>query len=331
MNGIAAALNALYKNLKTISIFIVIIHRAIFLLKTMDCYCIAGVVIFILLIAALIIVIKRDSINRFFSKNSSKEETMVGGAKKRPRVKYTKHKSKMSNIHHNKNARYIFIYLSDVYPKGLKEGLKFKSIIERTKYKNEAYAVYERPCNGSWVDTLNIDEAWDDFKRLYGNTFNKEISNGARLIFIGKGFGSVYAKIFMAAAKKTGYDCMAISLNGIHLREFLPALIVDHLGLSDININDIEFTDTKCVYKGKDYVKTFKINPKLYLLLFVCDSLSTDNYYSFYGIDGTRRIEMLPFKAVYENTYLMKYGKRFTINDWLKNPKLMETAIKKVI
>lgn len=331
MNGIVAALNALYKNLKTISIFIVIIHRAIFLLKTMDCYCIAGVVIFILLIAAVMIVIKRDSINGFFSKDS-KGEIMVGGAKKRSRVKYTKHESKLSNIHHNNRARYIFIYLSDIYPKGLQEGSKFKSIMNQIKYKNEAYAVYERPCNGQWVDNLNIDDAWEDFKRKYSSEFNKEIDNGARLVFIGKGFGSIYAKIFMSASKKEGhYNCMAIALNGIHLREFIPALILEHLGLQDINVNDITFTDTKCIYKGTDYLKVFKISPKLYTLLFACDSLPTSDYFSFYGIDGTKTVEILPFNIVYDNTYLVKYGNKFTINDWLKIPKLLEAVIKESV
>ena len=298
----------------------------------MDCYCIAGFVIFILLIAALIIVIKRDSINRFFSNDSGKGETLIGGAKKQSRVKYIKRDAKLSHIHNNSDAHYVFIYLSDIYPDGLKEGAKFKSIINQTKYKNEAYAVYERPCNGQWVDSLNIDDAWDDFKQLYEKTFNKEISNGARLVFIGKGFGSIYAKTFMNAAKDMGYyDCMAISLNGIHLREFMLALIMEHLGLSDMNINDIRFTETKCIYKGNDYVKIFKINPKLYLLLFSCDGFSTTDYYSFYGTDGTSTIEIVPFEVVYENTYLMKYGNRFTANDWLKYPKLLETAIKTVI
>ena len=298
----------------------------------MDCYCIAGIVIFILLMAALIIVIKRDSINRFFSNDSGKGETMAGGAKKQSRVKYIKQDAELSYIHNNSNARYVFIYLSDIYPEGLKEGVKFKSIINQTKYKNEAYAVYKRPCNGQWVDNLNIDEAWDDFKQRYAVTFDREISNGAKLVFIGKGFGSIYAKIFMAIAKKAGYhDCMAIALNGIHLREFMPALIMEHLGVSDIDINDIEFTDRKCIYKGKDYVKIFKLNLKLYILLFICDTLHTTDYYSFYGTDGTKTIEIVPFNIVYDNTYLMKYGNKFTVNDWLKNPKLMEAAIKKVI
>jgi hypothetical protein len=305
---------------------------AIFLLKTMDCYCIAGIVIFILLIAAMMIVIKRDSINKFFSNDSDNEKTMTGGAKKQSDMKYIKHDAKMSYIHNNSNARYIFIYLSDVYPGGLKEGSKFKSIINQTKYKNEAYAVYERPCNGSWVDNLNVDEAWENFKQQYRKSFDKEIANGAKLVFIGKGFGAIYAKIFMDAIKKTGYyDCMAISLNGIHLREFMTVLIMDRLGLSDIDINDIKFTDKKCLYNGKDYVKLLKINPKLYLLLFICDSISTTDYYSFYGTPGTKTIEIVPFDIIYENTYLMKYGNNFNINDWLKYPRLLETAIKKVI
>ena len=298
----------------------------------MDGCCIAGIVTIILLIAAIIIVIKRNSINKFFANDSGKGETMVGGAKKQSHVKCVKHDAKLSYVHNNNNARYIFIYIADVYPKGLQEGAKFKSIINQTKYKNEAYAVYERPCNGQWVDTLNVDETWDDFKLLYEKTFNKEIANGSRLVFIGKGFGSIYAKLFINFAKDTGYyDCTAISLNGIHLREFMPALIIEHLGLSDININDIEFTKKKCIYKGNDYVKIFKINPKLYLLLFVCDLFSTDDYYSFYGVYGTNHIEIIPFDVVYENTYLMKYGKKFTANDWLKYPKLLETAIKKAI
>ena len=297
----------------------------------MDCYCIAGIIVFILLIAALIIVIKRDSINEFFSNGSSNEKTIVGGAKKQSQAKYIKHDAKLSYIHNNSNARYVFIYLSDVYPDGLKEGVKFKSIINQTKYKNEAYAVYERPCNGQWVDNLIIDEAWEDFKQRYEKTFNKETDNGAKLVFIGKGIGSNYAKIFMSAAKKTGYhNCMAISLNGIHLREFMTSLIMEHLGLSDIDVNEIEFTDTKCIYDGKDYVKILKINPKLYLLLFICDSLSTTDYYSFYGTAGTEIIEIVPFDIIYKNTYLIKYGKRFTVDDWLKYPKLLETVIKKV-
>ena len=298
----------------------------------MDYCCIAGIVIFILLIVAIIIVIKRDSINSFFSKDSSREKNMVGGAKKRSHTKYIKHNAKLSNIHHNRNARYIFIYLPDIYPGGLKECSKFKAIINQTKYKNEAYAVYERPCNGEWVDNLTLDDTWEDFKRRYADTFDKEIANGARLVFIGKGIGSNHAKIFMSAAKKAGYyDCMAISLNGIHLREFMIALIMEHLGLSDIDIDDIKFTNTKCIYDGKDYVKLLKINPKLYLLLFICDSISTTDYYSFYGTSGTKTIEIVPFDIIYENTYLMKYGNRFNVNNWLKYPKLLEAAIKEAI
>lgn len=297
----------------------------------MDCYCIAGVVIFILLIAAIMIVVKRDSINRFFSAGT-KVDTITGGGKKTKKRITTSHIAKLSNIHHNPGAHYVFVYLSDIYPKGLKEGSKFKALINQTKYKNEAYAVYERPVNGKWVDTLNIDDAWEDFVKKYCNEFKEEISNGARLIFIGKGFGSVYAKIFGSAMENKGIQaCTTLALNGIHLREFMPALIMQERGLSTISLKDITFTQKQCIYDGKDYVKVLGMDSRFYTLLYSCDCIENNSYYSFYGAEGSKYIEIEPFNVVYDNTFIVKYGKRFMSNDWLKNPKLLESVIKKVI
>ena len=37
------------------------------------------------------------------------------------------------------------------------------------------------------------------------------------------------------------------------------------------------------------------------------------------------------FNDIYENTYLARYGSKFTVADWLKRPALLESVIKKVI
>ena len=67
-----------------------------------------------LLIAALMIYTKRESINTYFTPGNS--TTMTGGAKKNKKPKYIKHAARLSNIHHNSKAKYIFIYLPDIYP-----------------------------------------------------------------------------------------------------------------------------------------------------------------------------------------------------------------------
>ena len=295
----------------------------------MDCCILAIIIVFILLIAALMIYTKRESINTYFAPGNS--TTMTGGAKKNKKPKYIKHTARLSNIHHNRKAKYIFIYLPDIYPNGLQEGAKFKSLMNRTSFKNEAYGVYERPCDGKWIESLNIDLAWEEFKEKYLSEFKEEIANAARLIFIGKGFGSIHAKIFRSAIEISGISpCSAIALNGIHLREFIPALIMEKLGLSDININDIQFTKSRCVYKGKDYIKILGIDPRIYSLIYACDGIEPDNYYSFYGDSGTGRVEIEPFNVVYPNTYIISYGK-FKVSDWLKVPQLMNAAIKEVV
>ena len=294
-------------------------------------YIVTAVIIIALLILAVLVYVKRKSINKFFTAGT-KDATITGGGKKIKERVMTSHIAKLSNIHHNPNAHYIFVYLSDIYPKGLKEGAKFKSLLNQTKYKNEAYAVYERPVNGKWVDTLIIDDAWEDFIKKYRNEFKEEISNGARLIFIGKGFGSVYAKIFGSAMENKGIQaCTTLALNGIHLREFMPALIMQERGLSAISIKDITFTQKQCIYDGKDYVKALGMDSRFYTLLFICDRIENSPYYSFYGMEGSRYIEIEPFNVVYDNTFIVKYGKRFTSNDWLKNPALLEAAIKEVL
>jgi hypothetical protein len=256
---------------------------------------------------------------------------MTGGAKKNKKPKYIKHAARLSNIHHNSKAKYIFIYLPDIYPNGLQEGAKFKSLMNRTSFKDEAYGVYERPCDGKWIESLNIDLAWEKFKEKYLSEFKEEIANGAHLIFIGKGFGSMHAKIFRSAMEISGISpCSAIALNGIHLREFIPALIIEKLGLSDININDIHFTENQCIYKGRDYVKILNIQPGIYRLIYTCDKINITHYYSFYGDIGTGRVEIEPFNVVYPNTYIISYRK-FKVSDWLKVPQLINAAIKEII
>lgn len=263
------------------------------------------------------------------SKESAKTTTKastkrVGG--------YPKRKPDLTNVHHNENARYIFIYFGDIYPDGLKESSAFKSIMNQTSFKNEAYGVYERQSNGQWVDNLLFDDAWDDFETRVASTFKQELMNGARLVLIGKGFGAFYSKIFK---HKMGSVSMnfhrAIALNGMHLRELIPAMIMEKTGMTEINIMDIEFKKTECLFQGKDYVKVLGLSVYVYILMFICDRINNTDYYSFYGDSGTLSVEIVPFSDIYENTYLAKYGGKFKSSEWLKRPMLLEAVIKEVI
>ena len=304
---------------------------------------------FVLLIAAVLIFIKRDAINEYFNQSDSTTETeaMIGGAKRKTskrmnngrgkktakkQTAYTKHKSALSNVHNNENAKYIFIYFGDIYPGGLKESAMFKTLINQTSFKNEAYGVYERASNGQWVDNMLFDEAWDDFESKIVSTFKHELMNGARLVLIGKGFGAFYSKIFKYKLGSVNLNFhRAIALNGFHLRELVPALIMQKTGLTEINMMDIEFKKTECLFQGKDYVKVLGLSIYIYILMFICDGINNADYYSFYGDDGTDSVEIEPFNDIYENTYLARYGSRFTVADWLKRPALLDAVIKKVM
>ena len=275
---------------------------------------------------------------------------MVGGAKSKPskranndrgknkkkatikRSSFTKRKSALTNVHNNENARYIFIYFGDIYPGGLKESAKFKSLINQTKYKNEAYGVYERATNGQWIDNLMFDDAWDDFESKIVNTFKHELMNGARLVLIGKGFGAFYSKLFKYKLGSVNLNFhKAIALNGLHLRELVPALIMEKTGLTEINLGDINFKKTECLFQGKDCIKELGLSIYVYVLMFICDRINNSDYYSFYGASGEKEVEVVPFNDIYENTYLVKYGSKFSPEDWLKRPALMEAVLKEVI
>ena len=313
---------------------------------------IAAVIVAILIMSAIVLIAKLSIKGRDVSEAKSEESTMYGGAKKKnakrtnngrgknaktkraaeKKTNNPKRKSALTNVHHNENAKYVFIYFGDIYPHGLTESSMFKSIINQTSFKNEAYAVYERATNGQWVDNLLFDDAWDDFEEKMASTFEQELLNGARLVLIGKGFGAFYSKIFkykMHSAQLNFHK--AIALNGMHLRELIPSLIMEKTGQTEINLMDIEFKNTECIYQGKDYVKVLGLNIYVYLLMVICDRINNTDYYSFYGEKGDNRIEIEPFNDVYENTFLIKYGKRFVMNDWLKQPKLLEAAIKEAI
>lgn len=304
-------------------------------------YCIIAAIVVALLLMGAIWVFISNNRSTDSSDEDSKMETMVGGKEnkkaktKRAVVKktsYAKHKSALTNVRHNEDAKFIFIYLGDLYPNGLKEGSSFKSVINQTKYGKEAYAVYERPCNGQWMDTLLVEEAWNDFETIYASTFEKEIMNGAKLVFIGKGLGAVYAKLFKFNAISTNLGFhRAIALNGITLRELIPALIMMKEGLDEISIGDIDFMTKKCMYKGKNYIDILGLNIYVYILMFFADAIDTNDYYNFYGTEGDGTIEVVPYNNVYENTYIIKTDKRFDIKDWLKRPKLLETVIKESI
>jgi hypothetical protein len=298
---------------------------------------------------AVLIIVKRDTINEHFNRpdSTSEAESMMGGAKRKTgkrsnngrgkktakkQTAYMKHKSALSNVHNNENAKYIFIYFGDIYPDGLKESAMFKSLINQTSFKNEAYGVYERATNGQWIDNMLFDEAWDDFEEKIVSTFKHELMNGARLVLIGKGFGAFYSKIFKYKLGSVNLNFhKAIALNGLHLRELIPALIMHKYGLTEINMMDIEFKKTECLFQGKDCIKDIGLNIYVYILMFICDGINNSDYYSFYGDDGTDSVEIEPFNDIYENTYLVKYGRRFTVTDWLKRPVLLEAVIKKAV
>ena len=329
----------------------------------MDYGVIACITIVVLLVAAILIFVKRDAINGRFDRSvddSEQSDTLTGGAKgnnkrktnkrsnKRSNNKgtdkrssktttkrigsYPKRKPALTNVHHNENARYVFIYFGDIYPDGLKESNAFKSVMNQTSFKNEAYGVYERQSNGQWVDNLLFDDAWEDFETRVASTFKQELMNGARLVLIGKGFGAFYSKIFK---HKLGSVSMnfhrAIALNGMHLRELVPAMIMEKTGLTEINIMDIDFKKTECLFQGKDYVKALGLCVYVYILMFICDRINNSDYYSFYGDSGTSSVEIEPFSDIYENTYLAKYGGKFKASEWLKRPKLLEAVIKEAI
>lgn len=314
----------------------------------MDYGVIACVTIFVLLIAAISIYVKRDAINGYFDR--SDDATMVGGAKRKTtkrsnngrgknktkretkRKSFMKRQSALTNVHNNDDAKYIFIYFGDIYPEGLKESYMFKSLMNQTKYKNEAYGVYERPLNGQWIDNLMIDDAWEDFERKLTTTFKHELMNNAKLVLIGKGYGAFYAKIFKYNLQSVNLGFhRSIALNGLHLREFMPAIIMEKEGLDEINLGDIEFNERECIYNGKDYVKATNLSIPLYILMKVCDRISNTDYFSFYGTSGSDEVEIEPFNDVYDNTYLAKYGKKFNPSEWLKRPVLLEAIIKKAI
>jgi hypothetical protein len=301
----------------------------------MDYSVIIYIIMFVLLAAAVLIFVKRDDINDHFNRPdfTSDAESMVGGAKRKTGKRstnghekktakkqpvYTKHKSALSNVHNNENAKYIFIYFGDLYPDGLKESAMFKSLINQTSFKNEAYGVYERATNGQWVDNMLVDEAWDDFESKIVSTFKYELMNGARLVLIGKGFGAFYSKIFKYQLGSVNLNFhRAIALNGFHLRELIPALIMQKTGLMEIDMADIEFKKTECLFQGKDYIKELGLSIYVYLLMFICDGINNTDYYSFYGDDGTDSVEIVPFNDIYDNTYIARYGRKFTIADWL--------------
>ncbi len=348
MNGIAVACKDSYKNVAVISVFMPIGHRALFLLKTMDCCVIACTIVFVLIVAAVLIFVKRDGINSYFDR--SDDATMVGGAKRKTgkrsnngrgknktkviikRTAFMKRQSALTNVHNNESAKYIFIYFGDIYPGGLKESSMFKSLMNQTRYKNEAYGVYERPLNGQWIDNLMIDDAWEDFEKKLTETYKQEIMNNAKLVLIGKGYGAFYAKIFKYKLQSVNLGFhKAIALNGLHLREFMSAIIMKKAGLSEINLSDITFRDRECVYEGKDYVKETNLSLALYILMKVCDGVSTVDYFSFYGADGIGEVDIEPFNDVYDNTFLVRYGKKFVPEDWLKRSPMIEEAIKRAI
>ena len=304
---------------------------------------------FVLLIAAVLIFVKRDAINERFNHPDLTYETegMAGGAKRKTgkrsnnrrgkkatkkQAAYKKHKSALSNVHNNENAKYIFIYFGDIYPNGLKESIMFKTLINQTSFKNEAYGVYERATNGQWVDNMLFDVAWDDFELKITSTFKRELMNGARLVLIGKGFGAFYSKLFKKELGSVNLNFhRAIALNGLHLRELIPALIMQKTGLTEINMLDIEYKKTKCLFQGKDYIKELGLSIYVYILMLICDGINNSDYYSFYGDDGTDNVEIVPFSDIYENTYLVRYGSKFTVADWLKRPKLLEAVMKEVL
>lgn len=320
-----------------------------------QCICIIGSIIAVcLLIICVLIFVKRSIYNEESVDDSEQSDTLTGGAKRKTDKRtnkrstngrnkapksstkrvggYPKRKPALTNVHHNENAKYIFIYFGDIYPDGLKESTAFKSIMNQTSFKNEAYGVYERQSNGQWVDNLLFDDAWDDFETRVASTFKQEMMNSAKLVLIGKGFGAFYSKIFKHKLGSVNMNFhRAIALNGMHLRELIPAMIMEKTGLTEINLMDIDFKKTECVFQGKDYVKVLGLSVYVYILMFICDRINNSDYYSFYGDSGTSSVEIEPFSDIYENTYLAKYGGKFNASEWLKRPKLLEAVIKESI
>lgn len=258
------------------------------------------------------------------------EDTMIGGGKKKHKAsKSTRSREAgLIDIHHNDNAKYIFIYFGDIYPGGLKESSMFKTLINQTKYKKEAYAVYIRSPSDNWEDSLDIQKEFSLFETLLDKEFSQELSNGATVVLIGKGFSSLYVKVFNAKLKVSNTPVKAVSLNGMHLRELIPSMIMEKEGLSDINVDEIQFSGTKCIYRGKNYVKILSLDPLFYYMMYICDKINTEDYYSFYGGSGTTRIAVIPFNVIYENTYIIRYGNDFRTINWLKRPQLLEAALK---
>lgn len=314
-------------------------------------YCIIVVLIAAVLLISIILIRARHKSPTITQSTDSSTDALLGGAKrsnkrsnngrgKRSKAKnasiknnsYPKRKAQLTNVHHNENAEYIFIYFGDLYPSGLKESSMFKSVMSQTTYKDQAYAVYERPLNGQWFDCLVIDDAWYDFKARILKEFHVELTNRAQIVLIGKGFGAFYAKLFMYKFGETDIAYRrSIALNGMHLRELIPSMIMEKTGLPEINIYDIEYYNDRCMFQGKDYIKILGLNIYIYTLMLVCDRIIGNDYYSFYIADGTDTVELVPFNIVYERTYLAKYKDSSRIIDWLKRPKLLEAVIKEVI
>ena len=291
----------------------------------MECSTVVGLVVLLLLGAILIVIFSRNHDND----DILSEDTMIGGGKKHKASKSSgSRKAGLINVHHNDNAKYIFIYFGDIYPSGLKESSMFKTLMNQTKYKKEAYAVYIRSPSDNWEDSLDLQTEYSLFETALDKEFSRELSNGAMVVLIGKGFASLYVKVFKAKLKGSNTPVKAIALNGMHLRELIPSMIMEKEGLSELNVDEIQFSGTKCIYRGKNYVKILSLDPLFYYMMYLCDKINTEDYYSFYGAIGDNKISVIPFNVIYDNTYIIRYGRDFRTINWLKRPQLLETALK---
>ncbi len=315
----------------------------------MDDCIIITIVVLLLVIGLLYVFLPRRTEDETDSETGN--EGMVGGAakkkkpaKKKP-IKKTKKPEKktkknsfptrasaLTQIHHNSDARYIIIYIGDVYPRFTKESGLFKKAINQTDYKKEAYAAYERPLLGQWMDSVSFIKTTDDFEKKVRKEFHKELDNGARLVLIGKGYGAFFTKVLREALSDDVRVFKNIALNPWRLYELIPELIMTHLGLDSIRLGDIEFLSDRCMYEGVNWLPRLGISSVSYALLFYSEQVSNQDCYAFFGGAGSSVPDVVTFDTYYDNSYTVSYGKRFTTTEeWLRRAPMLNAALNTVL
>lgn len=233
----------------------------------------------------------------------------------------------VTDVNHASNPQYLFIYIHGMVPGGRLYSPMFIQSLLHTKYKNNSYCIYKRYIPNNDNDNYNLIEEMERFDKIIMHTFPNEIQKDVNIVLIGHSYGATFAKYFLEHSSLLIYK--AISLDGSLLYETIPYFIKLEAGIENINTDEIEFTPTQAIYKGKDYVGTKLISKEYYNALYITRNPIDSRFDVVYYYEGDgQNITMEKKKHQYfRNYYELRYTKEYSHSLHLWYPKCLEKIL----